>query len=93
MSEQFISKTIGLACNGHGQICKLISVSVYQDGDGYILQPESGHNMSRQAGRTRITAERYDAIESDPYDQTARAIQMMRLCGWVPSALDDGDEE
>jgi hypothetical protein len=93
MAEQFISTTVGLECNGYGQLCKLVTIDVYRDGDGYILQPASGRNMSKQAGRTRITAERYDSIESDPYDQAARAIEMMRLCGWVPSALDEGDDD
>ncbi|NLX17605.1 MAG: hypothetical protein GXY45_11665 [Ramlibacter sp.] len=87
---KFIGYTIGLECNGHGRIGKMVTIEINKNVDGtYRLNAVSGRNLASMQGSATLTPEQYDNLPNDPYNDAARAIAMLKLCGWTPMALDD----
>ena len=87
---KFIGYTIGLECNGHGRIGKLVKIEINKNYDGtYRLNATSGRNMASMPGSSTLSAEQYDDLPNDPYNDAERAVAMLKLCGWTPMALDD----
>lgn len=58
---KFITYTVGLDCNGHGNIGKLAKVEISRADDGKIcLQAVSGHNLAAyKAARSYVTEAEY----------------------------------
>lgn len=82
---KFLGYTLGLECNGHGQVAALIKIEFQQLKDGRVrLQPVSGRNLGKQSGWTVLREVEYEDLPTEP---TERAIHCMQLCGWVPSAI------
>ncbi|WEE79447.1 hypothetical protein LZ683_08840 [Comamonas testosteroni] len=87
----FLGYTLGLSCNGHGQVNRLIKIEFQQLKNGRVrLQPVSGHTLGKQSGWAIIREVEYEDLPSEGLD---RAIHCMRLCGWIPSALDSSEQE
>lgn len=89
MKSKFIGYSIGLECNGHGRVGKLIKVEISALANDQIrLQAVSGHNLAKTDGFRLITREKYEALPCDVYDKAVFAIAALHLCGWTPMALD-----
>lgn len=87
--------TIGLICNGHGLVNRLVAVCIKRSEDGRTrhLQAESAHTMKRMAGAQLVSEDEWQNLELDPYDNVKLARWALNKCGWTISAEDQvGDD-
>jgi len=92
--RQFIKYAgIGLECNGHGKLFKMIKVAVYEKKDGdIVLQAESARTMASAGKPVTISREIYDSRPTDVINSSVESMWALELCGWVPSVLDCSGE-
>lgn len=80
---KFIGYTVGLECNGWGQVGKMVKVEYSRLPSGEVsLQATNGRNLSRQRGMKTLPAEAFSDRPTD--DDIAEALWALRLCGWAP---------
>lgn len=83
---KFLGYTVGLECNGHGRVAKLVKVELQRLNDGRVrLQAVSGRNLANMAGHAVLREVEYEDLSVDGVE---RAVHCLRLCGWTPCALD-----
>lgn len=92
--SKFISYTVGLECNGHGQIGKMMNVMFSRLDDGRVkLTACSARNLSETKHTSTVTAEQYEnrpgAGEVGEAVKTARWA--LKLCGFSLMADDYND--
>lgn len=86
--SKFIGYTIGLECNGHGQVGKLVKIEISATSNDTIkLSAVSGHNLGKI--NRSVTIDRVE-FESRPRAGTVEeAIWALAKCGYTPMALDE----
>ena len=85
----FINSTVGLECNGHGMLAKMVRVHFTRNEDGSVkLEAVNGRNLARMKGTAQVTAENY---ENRPDGDIARARWALKHCGW--SLMSDDAEQ
>lgn len=83
---KFLGYTVGLECNGHGRVAKLVKVELQRLNDGRVrLQAVSGRNLANMAGHAVLREVEYEDLSADGVE---RAVHCLRLCGWTPCTLD-----
>ena len=83
---KFLGYTVGLTCNGHGAVSRLIKIEFQQLKDGRVrLQAVSGRTLGQMQGFAILEEVEFEDL---PPDSIERAIRCMHLCGWTPAALD-----
>lgn len=78
--KEFIGTTVGLECNGHGQVGNMIAVQFIRTAAGIVLQPVSGRNLAHVAGTRTVTHEEFD---NRPSDNIGAARWALNRCGWT----------
>lgn len=77
---KFIGSTVGLECNGHGVVGKMVCVQYTRMPSGDVqLRAINGRNLSAIKGIANVLAETFD---NRPEDNIAEARWAIGHCGW-----------
>lgn len=82
MAKFVIGGTVGLECNGHGMMGKMVRVEFtrIEEGGAVTLQAINGRNLADLKGTTTITAE---SFSNRPDGDVEKARWALKHCGWT----------